>query len=96
MNTDDGYNENAGQPNESLTPIEILKDNLSADALDGIIESFILREGTDYGVQEISLEKKKEQIRKLIDKKEIRIVFDFSTESVTLMTSHEWQKLKSL
>ncbi|MDG0816298.1 YheU family protein [Bdellovibrio svalbardensis] len=78
---------------ENQPPVEIQKDNLSAEALEGIIESYILREGTDYGVQEVSFDKKKEQIARQIDKKEIRIVFDFNTESVTLMTSYEWLKL---
>lgn len=87
---------NSDQNGEIVPPVEIPTGNLSADALDGIIEAYILREGTDYGVQEISLDKKKEQIRRQIDKKDIRIVFDFNSESVTLMTQHEWAKFKSL
>lgn len=33
-------------------------DVLSADALRGVIESFVLREGTDYGPSEYSLDDK--------------------------------------
>ena len=83
-------------PEEVKPPVEIPADQLSVDAIEGIIEGFILREGTDYGVNEVSLERKKEQIHKQLSKKEIRIVFDPNTESVTLMTESQWQKLNSM
>lgn len=81
---------------EVKPPVEIPLESLSADALEGIVESFILREGTDYGSVEISLSAKKEQIRKQLARKEIKIVFDFTSESVTLMTKAEWLKLQRL
>ena len=37
----------------------ILWDELSAPALEGIIEEFVLREGTEYGASEYSLDQKK-------------------------------------
>lgn len=84
---------NQSSPNpEDKPPVEIPKDSLSAEALNGIVESYILRDGTDYGVEEVTLNKKKEQIHRKIDKKEIRIVFDFNSQSVTLITSQEWLK----
>lgn len=33
-------------------------NELSAETLDNLIESFVLREGTDYGIQEKTLEQK--------------------------------------
>lgn len=69
-------------------PIEISPDMISQQALDGIIENFILREGTDYGIIEVSFDKKAEQIRKQIDRKEIKIIFDRSTETVSLIARH--------
>lgn len=74
-------------------PMAIPMDQLSAEVVDAVIEAFILREGTDYGVVEISLDKKKEQIRKQLQKNDIRIVYDFNTESVTMMTDSDWKKL---
>lgn len=82
-------------PDEFKPPVEIPMDQLSRDAVDGIIESFILREGTDYGVSEVSLEHKKEQIHKQLAKKEIKIVFDPNTESVTLMTESQWKRAQA-
>jgi uncharacterized protein YheU (UPF0270 family) len=75
-------------------PLEIPKDVLSPDALNGIIEAFILREGTDYGRDEIGHEKKVDQVRKQLDRGHIKIVFDAESESVTLMTEHDWRKLQ--
>lgn len=78
---------------EELPPIEVPKDLLSDDALENIIKEFILREGTDYGVAEVTLEKKFEQVERQIDKGDIKIVFDQNSESVTLMTLNDWKKL---
>ena len=38
--------------------------NLSEDALSGLIDDFILREGTEYGLKEFLLSEKHEQIKK--------------------------------
>ena len=77
---------------EILPPVLVPLEVLSAETLDSLIESFILREGTDYGAHEVSLETKMEQIRKQLKKSDIKIVFDPNSESVTLMTTHEWKK----
>lgn len=76
-------------------PVEVPIEILSPDALKGIINEFIFREGTDYGVQEISHEKKIEQIRRQLSRNEIKIVFDPASESVTLMTLQGWLRLSS-
>ena len=70
---------------EILAPVEIPVDQISAQALDGLIEEFILREGTDYGAAEVSLAAKKQQIHRQIEDRRIKIVFDLNTESVTLL-----------
>jgi uncharacterized protein YheU (UPF0270 family) len=72
-------------------PVEILPEMLSVEALDGIIQDFILREGTDYGRVEASYETKSEQVRKQIKKGEVKIVFDQSTESVSLLTERDFR-----
>ena len=75
-----------------VPPVEVPIDALNAELLDAIIESFILREGTDYGSVEFSLETKLKQVRKQIEKGDVRIVFDPSTESVNLMTDRDFKK----
>ena len=42
--------------------MKIPQQQLSADALMGVIDAFILREGTDYGLQEYTLEEKRQRV----------------------------------
>jgi len=58
---------------------------LSADALRGVVESFVLREGTDYGSREYSLEQKVGHVMRQLHRGEARIVFDPDTESVQII-----------
>lgn len=69
-------------------PIEVPADSLSAETLTAVIESFILREGTDYGSVEISLATKIEQVRRQIEKGDVLLVFDSENEAVTLINRH--------
>jgi uncharacterized protein len=73
-------------------PVEVPMDKLSEDVVQSLIEEFILREGTDYGASEVSLEKKKEQVSQQLENDDIKIVFDPNTDSVTLMTAHQFAK----
>ena len=52
-------NEDSDRP---LPPIVVPHTDLSPDALEGVIQSFVLREGTDYGAHETSLEVKVAQV----------------------------------
>lgn len=67
-------------------PIEIPVSAIGSELLDEIILSFITREGTDYGAVEASLEKKVGDVRRQLDKGEIKLIFDPETESVTFVT----------
>ena len=60
-------------------------DQLNEDVLRGIIESFITREGTDYGEREWSLADKVEQLLPKVVKGEVVIVYDEASESITLI-----------
>ncbi len=75
-------------------PVEIDAKLLSEDALNGVIENFILREGTDYGVQEVGYLKKKEQVERQISRGDVKIIYDQSTETVSLITANEYRKLQ--
>lgn len=59
---------------------------LSESALQGLIEEFITREGTDYGAVEIALETKVKQVFSQIKRGDVLIVFDEAIEAVTLVT----------
>jgi uncharacterized protein len=64
-------------------------EQLSADALQGVIEEFITREGTDYGALEWSLADKVKQVRAQLRNGAAQIVFDANSETCTIMTRDE-------
>jgi uncharacterized protein len=65
-------------------PIEVPYGDLPQDLLQSVIESFVLREGTDYGEKEFSLEDKVARVVSQLKKGEARIMFDPDSESVTI------------
>jgi uncharacterized protein YheU (UPF0270 family) len=69
---------------EESEPIVIPPGELSAEALRGVIESFVLREGTDYGERAYSLEQKVAQVRAQLERGQARILFDPQSNTVTL------------
>ncbi|WP_323815524.1 YheU family protein [Cellvibrio sp. NN19] len=69
-------------------------EQISSDALQGLIEEFITREGTDYGVEEVSLSTKVEQIKQQLKRREIVVVFDPATESVSILSRRDAELLE--
>lgn len=65
--------------------MEIPYQQLSADALRALIEEYVSRDGTDYGEQEVSLERKVIQVEDLLRKGTVAIVFDTHTESCDIV-----------
>lgn len=65
---------------------------LDTDTLDNLIESFIFREGTDYGEYEISLSEKKSAILQQLQQGNIVIIYSEHTETVTLIAHSEFIK----
>ena len=59
--------------------------DLGADTLQNLIESFTLREGTDYGEQEISLAEKTENVLLQLQHGSVVILYSELSESVTLI-----------
>ena len=57
---------------------------LSEEALLGIIEEYITREGTDYGLQDFSLEQKVSQVKQQLSSGRAVILFDPVTESCSI------------
>ena len=58
---------------------------LAADLLHAVVESYVLREGTDYGEREFSLEEKVSHVIGQLKRGEARIVFDPETETVSII-----------
>ena len=66
-------------------PVAVPWEELSPAALRGVVESFVLREGTDYGPQEFSLAQKVAQVIDQLRQGEASLWFDPDSESVTLV-----------
>jgi len=69
--------------------VKIPYDQLSPEALQGVIEGFVTRDGTDYGEVEIPLETKIAQVMAQIRSGKAVIVFDQETESCTVLRSDD-------
>ena len=67
--------------------MEIPHRQLSEAALRGVIESFVLREGTDYGHRDYSLEEKIAAVMRQLDRGEAAIVFDAETGTVSIVVT---------
>jgi uncharacterized protein YheU (UPF0270 family) len=65
--------------------VEVPYAQLSPDTLRGVVESFVLREGTDYGEREYSLQQKVAHVMRQLERGEAHIVFDPATESVQIV-----------
>ena len=82
--SDEISNSPAHFPGEQEDPVVIPYTELSADALRGVVELFVLREGTDYGERDFSLEQKVAHVVRQLERGEARVMFDPNTESVDI------------
>jgi uncharacterized protein YheU (UPF0270 family) len=67
------------------TPIVVPHGELAPELLQAVIESFVLREGTDYGEREFSLEQKVAGVVRQLQRGEAQILFDPESESVAIV-----------
>ncbi len=68
-----------------MTAHKIQYDQLSPEALHGVIEEFVTRDGTDYGEVEVSLETKIAQVLSQLKSGKAVIVFDQESETCTIL-----------
>ena len=65
--------------------MDIPYTEISEEALKAIIQEYITREGTEYGIKEYSFEQKIEQIKQQLLKGDIKINFDDETQTCNLI-----------
>lgn len=65
--------------------MEIPWQQLDEQTLVNLIESFVLREGTDYGLEEKSLEEKVADVRLQLQRGEAVLVWSELHETVTIL-----------
>ena len=69
--------------------------DLSTDALNNLIDEFVLREGTEYGESDFSLAEKSNSVLLQIKEKEVLILYSELDENVTLITKTKFNELSA-
>ena len=69
--------------------ITLAPDALSREALRGLVEEFVTRDGTDYGLVERSTAQKIDDVLDQLASGEARIVFDPDTETANIVRATE-------
>ena len=64
-------------------------DKLSPEALQGVIEEYISRDGTDYGEVEIPMETKFRYVRDTLETGSAVLIFDDETETTNIFLSND-------
>lgn len=72
-----------------MTGVKIPYDQLSPEALHGVIEEFVTRDGTDYGEVEVPLDIKILQVLGQIKSGKAVIVFDQRSETCNIVKSDD-------
>ena len=76
---------NDADPRDRPPPVEVPHAELSTAALRGVIDAFVLREGTDYGERDVAHDTKVGQVMRQLERGEARILFDPVSESVDIV-----------
>jgi uncharacterized protein len=73
------------EPTEEQAALVVVPSSqLAPETLQALIESFVLREGTEYGAHEVPLGTKVAQVLRQLQRKEAQIVFDPATETIDI------------
>lgn len=68
-------------------PVEVPYTRLTPDALKGVVEEFVTRHGTDYGLHEKTLEDKVADVMRQLHRGEAKIVFDPESQTVNIVAA---------
>lgn len=68
-------------------------EQLSDDALAGVLQEYISREGTDYGLREVTFEAQMKQAKRAMFDGECILVFDRQTECCQLLSKVQLKEL---
>jgi len=69
--------------------------NLSKEALHGVIEEFVTRDGTDYGIVEPELEQKIDRVLKQLKSGDAFIVYDETTTTTNIVRKEDVKNISS-
>ena len=72
-----------------MIALKVPYDQLSPKALQGVIEEFVTRDGTDYGEIETTLETKISQVLAQLKSGKAVIVFDQGSDTCSILKSDD-------
>lgn len=65
--------------------------SLSSDTFENLVREFVLREGTDYGEQEVSLDTKVKQVLSQIEEGKLVITYSEEYETCSIQSSDTYK-----
>ena len=74
-----------------MAAVKIPYDQLSSEALAGLVEEFVTRESTDYGAVELSMETKLSQVYQQLKSGKAFIVFDEESETCNILSKEDYR-----
>jgi uncharacterized protein len=70
---------------ENSGPVEVPHTELAPATLRAVIESFVLREGTDYGERDASFDGKVADVMRQLERREAAILYDPGSDSIDIV-----------
>ena len=70
---------------EDSKPVEVPHAELAPATLRAVVESFVLREGTDYGTRDVSFDSKVADVMRQLERREAVIIYDPGSDSVDIV-----------
>ena len=68
-----------------MQEIEVPIDRVAEGTLESLIESFVQREGTDYGHEEVPLQEKVAQVRLELETGRAKLTYDVGSETFNIL-----------
>jgi uncharacterized protein YheU (UPF0270 family) len=68
--------------------------DINPDTLFSILKEFVLREGTEYGAEDVSIEEKVDQVRKQLDLGTAVLVYSELHETVNIIPKDQFEEEK--
>ncbi|MBT4760794.1 MAG: YheU family protein [Bdellovibrionaceae bacterium] len=67
--------------------VEVPWQQIGKEALSGLVQEFVLREGTDYGQNTYSIDQKIEHVMSQLRSNKAKVVYDATSDSCSLVTT---------
>ena len=75
-----------------MSIINVPISDISAEALTGLLEEYVSRDGTDYGEVEVTIDEKTKVLRRQLEEGELSILFDPETQELDIVMREQMEK----